>query len=67
MYTATALETKLILLLSAMPDIPQNERTAHFANECEAKKSIEGCLAKKFIVTTKNQKYAVTPEGKNQV
>ena len=67
MYTATALETKLILLLSAMPDIPQNELTAHFENECQAKKAIEGYLEKKFIVTTKNKKYAVTPEGKNQV
>ena len=67
MYTATPLETKLILLLSAMPDIPQNELTAHFENECQAKKAIEGCLAKKFIVTTKNNKYAVTSEGKNQV
>ena len=67
MYTATAIETKLILLLSAMPDIPQNELTAHFENECQAKKAIEGCLAKKFIVTTKNKKYAVTSEGKNQV
>ena len=67
MYTATALETKLILLLSAMPDIPQNELTAHFENECQAEKAIEGCLAKKFIVTTKNKKYAVTSEGKNQV
>ena len=42
MYTATALETKLILLLSAMPDIPQNELTAHFENECQAKKATEG-------------------------
>ena len=56
MYTATAIETKLILLLSAMPDIPQNELTAHFENECQAKKAIEGYLEKKFIVTTKNQK-----------
>ena len=67
MYTATALETKLILLLSAMPDIPQNELTAHFENECQAKKAIEGCLAKKFIVTTKNQIYAVKKKKKNQV
>ena len=67
MYTATALETKLILLLSATPDISQNELTAHFENECQAKKAIEGCLAKKFIVTTKNKKYAVTSEGKNLV
>ncbi|MGN0728467.1 hypothetical protein [Treponema sp.] len=67
MHTATALETKLILLLSATPDISQNELTAHFENECQAKKAIEGCLAKKFIVTTKKQKYALTPEGKKQI
>lgn len=67
MYTATTLETKIIFLLSATPDISQNELTAHFENECQAKKAIEGCLAKKFIVTTKKQKYAVTPEGKKQI
>ena len=29
--------------------------------------ALEGCLTKKYITLTENQKYALTPEGKNQV
>ncbi|MDY4524132.1 MAG: hypothetical protein SPE03_03765 [Treponema sp.] len=67
MYTATAIEAKLLLFIKNKPEVTQKEIFAIFESQQQAKKAIEGCLVKNFITTTEDHKYAATPEGKNQI
>ena len=67
MYNVTALETKFLLFMKNSPPLSLKEIFAFFKNQQQAEKALEGCLAKNYITLTENQKYTITPEGKNQV
>lgn len=67
MYSATAVEIKLLLFMKNTLELTQKEVFAVFENQQQAENALEGCLAKKYITLTEDQKYALTPKGKNQV
>lgn len=68
MYTATAIEAKLLLLIKNTPSITQNELYASFENQSQAEKAIEGCLVKK--ITEQNAEkgvFSLTEQGRNLI
>ena len=67
MYNVTALEAKFLLFMKNSPPLSLKEIFAFFKNQQQAEQTLEGCLAKNYITLTENQKYTITPEGKNQV
>ena len=68
MYAATKTETEILKLLQQTPQShTQIEQALTTTPPEPLQKAIEGCLAKNFIIATKDQKYALTPEGKNQI
>lgn len=68
MYAATATETEILIQLKKNP--LQKEQLALALKNLppsQFQNALEGCLAKKYITLTEDKKYALTPEGKNQV
>ena len=60
MYTATAIDAKLLLFIKNKSEVTQKEIFAIFESQQQAKKAIEGCLVKNFVTITEEQNYILT-------
>ena len=68
MYNATKTETEILIQLKKNPlTKEQLAQALKTMPPSQFQNALEGCLAKNYITLTENQKYALTPEGKNQV
>lgn len=60
MYTATAIDAKLLLFIKNKPEVTQKEIFAILKASNRQKKAIEGCLVKNFVTITEKQNYILT-------